>query len=50
MGFMGSVGIIKIMTHILPAPPMTHANPIDFDGMKTLLTTDHQLPRLPGSK
>ena len=44
MGLMGSMGTMKIINPILPI------NPIEFDGIKTQLTTDHRFPRLPGSK
>ena len=53
MGLMGSMGTMKIINPILPInpiPPKSLANPIEFDGIKTQLTTDHRFPRLPGSK
>ena len=53
MGFMGRMGTMKIKTHIRPINPMLPiaiTNPVEFDGIKKLLTTDHRLPRLPGSK
>jgi len=47
MGFMGRMGFMIFMIPILPMNPMSLPNPVEFDGIKKPLTTDHRLPRLP---